>query len=162
MYTDRMFESNNEYLSFLAQIGTPLAMGIGNVYWVVKATETFYPIFLNKHQFKYEDGSDSVHTSIQSALNATVECRNDYVIVMPSNSDYDITSVLTMSKKSVHLICPAGLGYDVGATNACRIHQNTASTAIIAVSDSSIEIAGFYLKPYADASHITIAATSSG
>lgn len=161
MYPDRMFETNNEYLSFLARQNVASA-GVGNVYWVIKATETFYPQFLTDKQFKYSDGSSSVHTSLSSALSATVECRNDYVIVLPSNSDVDITAALALNKKSVHLLCPAGLGYDVGATNACRVHQNTASTALIAISDASVEVAGFYFKPYADASHITVAATSYG
>ena len=141
------------------------AVGIGNVYYVCKTTDTaVYADMWKRYggsRKKYEDDSLILHSTIQSALDATVECRNDYVIVMPSDSDYDLTAVLTMSKKSVHLICPAGLGYDVGATNAARIHQTT-DAAVIAVSDSSIEIAGFYLKPYVDASSITIAATSYG
>ena len=137
-----------------------LGMGIGNVYYVVKSAEAFYAQFVEDHQGEYTDGSEIVHTTIQSALDATVECRNDYVIVSPSNSDYDLTAALTMSKKSVHLICPGGLGYDMGASNAARIEQTTDSTAIIAVSDAAVEIAGFYLKPYYGQSHITLAATS--
>ena len=140
--------------------GGSVAMGIGNVYRVIKTTEAYYAQFIADYQGTYSDGSAIVHTTIQSALDATVECRNDYVIVQPSDSDYDITAALTMSKKSVHLICPAGLGNDVGATNAARIHQNTTSLACIAVSDSSIEIAGLYLKNYQNYSHITLAASS--
>jgi len=149
--------------------GVPVgALGAGNVYYVIKTDEAYYSEFLNTHQGQYPDGSWRVHgataassqTAIQAALDACVEGRNDYVIVQPSNSDYDITAVITLSKKSVHLICPAGLGLERGATNACRIHQNTAATSIFAISDASIEIAGFYLKPYADVSHITVAATS--
>ena len=105
------------------------AVGIGNVYYVCKTTDTaVYADMWKRYggsRKKYEDDSLILHSTIQSALDATVECRNDYVIVMPSDSDYDLTAVLTMSKKSVHLICPAGLGYDVGATNAARIHQTT-------------------------------------
>jgi hypothetical protein len=151
--------------------GVPVGpLGIGNVYFVIKTNEPYYSAFLNEHQGQYPDGTwrvhsataASSHTAIQAALDACVEGRNDYVILQPSDSDYDITAALTLSKKSVHLVCPAGLGLERGATNACRIHQNTAETAIFAVSDASIEIAGFYLKPYADASHITIAATSYG
>jgi len=137
-----------------------MSMGVGNVYRVIKSTETYYQDFLTDYDGYYTDGSAIVHTTIQSALDATVECRNDYVIVQPSDSDYDITAALTMSKKCVHLICPAGLGNDIGATNACRIHQTTAATNIIQISDASIEVAGFYLKPYTNVSHITLAATS--
>jgi hypothetical protein len=102
----------------------------------------------------------SSDTAIQAALDACVEGRNDYVVVMPSDSDYDLTAALTMSKKCVHLICPAGFGYERGATAACRLEQTTAATSIIEISDSSVEIAGFYLKPYIGCSHITLAATS--
>ena len=137
-----------------------LGLGIGNVYRVIKTTESYYSQFIADHQFEHTDGSLAVHTDIQSALDATVEARNDYVVVQPSDSDYDITAALTLSKKSVHLICPAGLGYDVGANNSVRIHQTTAATAIFAVSDAAVEIAGFYLKPYQNVSHLTLAATS--
>ncbi len=128
-----------------------LGMGVGNVYRVIKSTESYYSQFIADFQEEYSDGSKAVHTDdgsgdgIQAALDATVEARNDYVIVQPSDSDYDLTAVLTLSKKSVHLLCPAGLGLDRGATNACRIEQ-TGSADIFAVSDASIEIAGFYLK----------------
>lgn len=136
--------------------GASLTMGIGNVYRVIKTTEPYYTQFIKDYQGRHTDGSLMVHTDIQSALDATVECRNDYVIVQPSDSDYDITAVLTLSKKSVHLICPAGMGMETGATNACRIHQTTAATDIFSVADASIEIAGFYLKHYANVTAIEL------
>ncbi|KKN42612.1 hypothetical protein LCGC14_0711620 [marine sediment metagenome] len=146
----------------ILSMGVPVinSLGIGNVYHVVKSTESFYGDFDKNRKTRYSDGSQNLHTTIQAALDATVECRNDYVVVYPSNSDYDITAALTMSKKSVHLVCPAGLGYEIGANNSCRIEQTTAATAIIAVSDAAVEIAGFYLKPYIGIAHITFAATS--
>ena len=98
--------------------------------------------------------------AIQEALDATVECRNDYVVVWPADSDYDNTSALTLSKKSVHLVAPSGLGNMRGATNAVRIEQTNVATTVFAVSDSSVEIAGFYVKPYIVVSHATLAATS--
>lgn len=138
-----------------------LGLGVGNIYYVVKDTEPFYGDILASYAEDYNDGSTAVHTNIPSALDATVECRNDYVVVWPSNSDYDLdTAGLVMNKKCVHLICPAGLGYDRGATNAVRIEQTTDSVPIIAVSDASIEIAGFYFKPYYGQSHITLANAS--
>lgn len=135
-------------------------LGMGNVYFVIKSTEAFYASFLEDHLVEYSDGSVSVYNDIQSGLDAAVEFRNDYVVVMPSNADYDITAELTMSKKSVHLICPGGLGNVNGATNAARIEQLTGGQAVIAVSDSAIEIAGLYLKNEEDAPAITLAATS--
>lgn len=151
--------------------GQPVGgLGIGNVYFVIKTTEPYYAQFLNDRQGNYSDGSAIVYpataatsnVAIQAALDACVEGRNDYVIVQASDSDYDLTAALTLSKKSVHLICPAGLGLDRGATSACRLHQTTDGQVIFAISDASIEIAGFYLKPYANHSHITVAASSYG
>lgn len=125
-----------------------MGLGMGNVYRVIASDEPYYTQFVADHQFEHSDGSEAVHTTIASALSATVECRNDYVVVQPQDADYDITTALEMNKKSVHLVCPAGLGYDIGASNACRIHQ-TGAYPIINVSDAAIEIAGFYLKNYA-------------
>lgn len=140
--------------SNLQSNGVPLGVpfGAGNVYYVIKSDETFYDRFVRKHQGTYEDGSEIVHADdgsgdgIQTALDACVANRNDYVIVNPSESDYDLTAALTMSKKAVHLICPAGWGYDRGATNACRIEQTTDDEPLIEVSASAVEISGFYFK----------------
>lgn len=161
------------YTNGIASWGVPvfgggMPMGIGNVYFVCKTTDTtvYNEMYRRFYGQKYDDDSAILHTSIASALTATVECRNDYVIVQPSDSDYDITAELAMDKKSVHLICPAGLGYSRGSTNACRIEQTTAATGIFALTDAAIEIAGFYLKPYASVGtgteHMTLSTVCYG
>jgi hypothetical protein len=145
--------------------------GVGNIYYVIQTTETFYDQFVADHNEAYSDGTWSVcpHTAtstvvttngLKNALAKTVEGRNDYVIVMGANSTYYIDEALAMNKKGVHIICPAGFGYDIGATNAARIQQITAATAVFAVSDAAIEIAGFYIKNYDGVVAITLAATS--
>jgi hypothetical protein len=139
-------------------------LGAGNIYYVIKETASYYGQFFDDYNVVYSDGSSSVcsdkggvvgtsanallNTGIQDALNKCVDSRNDYVIVMPSASDYDIGAALTLTKKAVHLLCPAGLGNDVGATNAARIHQCTAATPVMTLSNASIEVAGFYFKNY--------------
>ena len=132
----------------------------GNVYHVIKSTESFYDAFKQDYNVNYRDGSESVKTTIAAGLAVTVECRNDYVLVGSSDGDYDITAALALDKKSVHLIAPSGLGNDRGATNGVRIDQTTAATTVFAVSDTNVEIAGFYVKPYIGVSHMTMAATS--
>ena len=136
-------------------------LGIGNVYRVCASGEAYYNDFVADHGGTYRDGSEVVHTTIASALAATVECRNDYVIVQPKNADYDLTAALDLDKKSVHLVCPAGLTYSIGANNAARLHQ-TGSDEIMTVSDSAVEIAGFYLKNYYTKGGIIIANSSYG
>ena len=137
------------YLGDLADGHLAMGLGIGNVYWVIKSTEAYYSTFLADHQRTYTDGTSAVYTDIQTALDATVANRNDYVIVQPSESDYDLTAELTLSKKCVHLLAPGGLGPRRGATAAARLHQTTDGQMIFSVRASSVEIAGFYLKPYA-------------
>lgn len=119
-------------------------LGAGNIYRVIKTDEPYYDQFVADHNFEHTDGSASVHTTIQSALDATTEGRNDYVLVQPSNSDYDLTAALTLSKKAVHLI---GLGslYGNGVGNSVRLHQ-TGNFSIMTLTDAAIEVSGFYLK----------------
>lgn len=150
----------------------PSLPGMGNIYFVVGSGSSSYDdMCLRYGGLYYEDGSAVLYKHVSSASAVTtdglatavskmVEDRNDYVIVMPANSTYYIDAALALDKKSMHLVCPAGLGYDIGATNAARIQQITAATACFAVSDASVEVAGFYIKQYADVAAITLAATS--
>jgi hypothetical protein len=135
-------------------------LGIGNVYYVVQAANTAIYTYLMRRQKRYQDGSAMVYTTIQAALDVTVDCRNDYVVVMPDASDYDLTVALTLSKKAVHLICPAGLtGGSIGSTNGARVHQNGAFE-VMTISAPSVEVAGFFFKGAADQSIIEISVGS--
>jgi len=130
-------------------VGSVDSLAIGHVYYVMQTTNPNYVEFSSTHTRAYnDDGSWMLHNTIQSALDVTKTERNDYVIVMPDNDDYDLTAALTMTKRNVHLICPAGIGPEAGSTNAARIHQNTANTEIIILSSAAdgCEIAGFWFK----------------
>jgi hypothetical protein len=147
-------------------------LGVGNVYVVCKQADTtvYADLYKKFGSVTYDDGSPMLYAAasaaasnvaIQAALDACVECRNDYVIIMPSDSDYDLAAQLTMSKKSVHLICPAGIVPGIpGATNACRIDASAIGTAAdaIAISDAACEVAGLWIKGAADKSGIEISA----
>jgi hypothetical protein len=65
---------------------------------------------------------------------------------MPSSTTYCTDAVLTINKKATHLLCPSGMGCDIGATNAARIMQITANTGLISISAAAVEVAGLYLK----------------
>jgi len=85
----------------------------GNVYWVIQTTNANYTTFVRDRQGMYEnDKSEIVHTTIASALTASVAERNDYIIVVPDNDFYDDSSTLTMNKASVHLIAPSQFSSD--------------------------------------------------
>jgi hypothetical protein len=89
---------------------------------------------------------DAPFATIQKGLDACTANKDDYVILMPSSTDYDITATLTMSTARVHLVCPTGIGWGGITGNTVRIHQNTAATATITVSADNIEIAGIFFK----------------
>jgi hypothetical protein len=157
------------------KLGAEFLSPPGNIYYVIQTTEAHYAQFIKDYQETYSDGSravyphtatDSVVTTngLQNALNACVANRNDYVIIMPSASHYNILAALTMSKRSVHLICPAGLGMEAGASNAALIHQNTANTNIITLTGDSCEIAGIWFRTFTSttASVIEIPTVSTG
>ena len=141
----------------ISSFGLPVLdiVGAGNVYYVCQAANTnaYALATLRFAGQKYDDGTAMLHTTIQSALDATVENRNDYVIVMPDSSDYDLTAALTMSKARVHLICPAGIGWQGVAPNMARIHQTTATTENIVVTADTVEIAGLFFKGYDGTAH---------
>ncbi len=133
----------------VSSFGLPIlsTLGMGNVYYVCQVANTnAYTLLLERFGAEtYTDGSAMLHTTIQSALDATVANRNDYVFVTPDSSDYDITAALTMSKARTHLIAPAGLGHKGFPSNAVRIDQTGAFSHFTVTADT-IEIAGFFFK----------------
>jgi len=153
-------------LKYGAKILASEVLGInttGNVYYVIKSTESFYDQFVHDYHTVYADGSDSIcadagnvtsteataalNTGIQDALDKCVSSRGDYVVIVPSANDYDIGAVLTMSKKNVHLVAPQNMGWDVGAMNGVRINQVDADASTIYLTSQNCEIAGLYFKP---------------
>jgi hypothetical protein len=166
----------NPALRFGAKILPSEILGlltVGNVYYVVNAADTDVVTYMNaNYNFNYSDGSQSLYiatsltadVAIQAALNACVANRNDYVVVMPSSTNYSITASLSMSKKGVHLVCPTGLsGNTFPIGNTARLKSIVAATPVIAIATSTeaVEIAGFYIKNYADVAAITVATGTS-
>ena len=162
----------NGITSFGSQV-MPM-LGIGNVYFVCHTSNTdAYDYMVDKFgDQEYADGSRILHphvgtsstvttNGIANALAATVECRNDYVVVMSSDTTYCIdTAALAINKKSVHLVCPAGMGSSVGATNAARVKQKTNLMNLIEISDAGCEVAGLYLQNYNKLSAIVLRTNS--
>jgi hypothetical protein len=115
--------------------------GAGNIFYAAVSGTAMYTYLNGKV------ANANLVTDIQSALDLTTANQNDYVIVSPSTSDYDLTAALTMSKARTHLICPAGVG-NFGMNNFARIHQTTATTQNIVVTADCVEIAGLFFKGY--------------
>ena len=142
-------------------VGSDLnSLVMGNVYFVLESSNAAYDDVIEARQGIYHnDGSWRCHTTIQSALDATVANRNDYVIVLPDNTDYDMTATLTMTKNRTHLLAPSGMGTFGFPNNSVRLHQETAATALITVTGDCVEIGGFFFKHMTDSEGIILSGT---
>ena len=132
----------------------------GRVFYVIQESDPGYADFLESHQ-PYVDGVSKVYKhsatssvvstdGIANAFNATVEGRNDYVMVVPSSTTYYVDSTITMNKMRTHFICPEGIsanGNGMGCPgNWARISEITASTVLLTISAGTVEVAGLMLK----------------
>ncbi len=139
-------------------VGTAL-LGAGNIYWVMQTTNPLYNAFLKERQGSYNDGTARVHTTIQSAIDAVTTNRNDYVIVMPDSSDYDITSVITITKSRFHILGAGGQVAGGGMpSNSVRIHATNANDIFqfTEANVATVEIAGFFFKCAADKAGVNL------
>lgn len=134
-------------------------LGVGNIYYVVQTSNDSYTSFVANRQFTYADGTSAVQATPQAALDACVSERNDYVVLLPDTTDYDLTTALTMTKRSVHLIGAGGMTGHPGATNSVRVHQNGAY-ACVTVTGNACEISGIFWKGYADKTIIELSAAA--
>ena len=80
-----------------------LAMGAGsgNIYFAIQSTEAFYPIFRDTYQKTYPDGTQSVHTTIQAAIDACLANRGDIVYVI---GEWTSAVTVTLNKWGTSLI----------------------------------------------------------
>lgn len=88
----------------------------GNVYFVIKSTETYYSYFVEQFQATWEDGSNSIHNTIESAKAVMINGRND-IMVLDGNSSHTLTAMLafTASHNRMHIM---GLDYFMGVKRA--------------------------------------------
>lgn len=94
-------------------------------------------------------GAATDDVAIQAAIDACVDGRNDYVIIMPGgNNDYDLTATINMNKDDVHLVSFEGLEAkrSYGASRQVVIDQ-TGDYDVITMNAHNVEIAGLYIKP---------------
>jgi hypothetical protein len=147
-------------------IAKALPPTLGKIFFVANGADTFAGDLL--HEFPCDrdgvprvyitvSGSDTDSLAIQAALDACVASRNDYVLVLPSNYDYDLETELTMTKRDVHLI---GMDYlfnkqETGSNSATKLHM-IADDDMITITGGNCEVAGFYLKNYNNQSTIAI------
>jgi hypothetical protein len=140
--------------------GTQLNLGVGNVYYVVQTASAFYKQFEADNQMKYADGTMAVQNTIHDAVNKMISERNDYVIVFPDATDYDEGETIALDVTSGHLICPAALGPEIGCMRSATLDPNGAYHAIT-VSGRGSEVAGLWIRGYADKHCIYVTANGA-
>jgi len=122
------------------EVNIPLEEGGGNVYYAIQATEAYYDTFVAEHQTAYEDGSVSIHNTIQDAIDATTIVRDDVVIVI---GEWDITTPILLNKYGVTLM---GLSGDsqMGGKNS-KITSTVAADSVITMSAARTAIENIML-----------------
>lgn len=97
-------------------LATPLTAGIGgNVYFVKKATDRDYSVFLATHYRMYGDGTVSVYNTVQAAHNAiysacggtlpsVCKARGDVIYVCPP--DQGLSSANTKINENAYILVP--------------------------------------------------------
>jgi len=158
-----MFENQNSRYGAIAKALPPT---LGKIFFVANGADSFAGDLLNEFPVDRDgvprvyittSGADTDDLAIQAALDACVASRNDYVLVAPSDYDYDMATKLTMSKRDVHLI---GMDYlfnkqECGSNSATKIHMVADDDAIL-LTGGNCEIAGFYCKNYNNQSFIMV------
>jgi len=137
-------EYDEKVRDLLYQMG---AIDIGNIYWVMQSSKSFYGTFLSSHLFTYPDGSRSVYADagtgdgIAAAIAVCKGGRNDYVIV--GTGAYNLTAALTLAgKSSVHL-WGVGALYDVGCAQGTVLIQTGNYQNVI--METAGELAGLHI-----------------
>lgn len=136
-------------------LGPGSAPTFGNIYYVMKSTDSYYGDFYADYYTKYTDGTASIYNTIQDAVDAATDGRGDVIIVAPGKWTEEVYIV---SKRGLRVL---GAGFGTGGTDtgAPRIRASDATThypftttlgratngACFHVLSRNVEISGFYL-----------------
>lgn len=111
----------------------------GSVYWVSSTSDSEHTTRTNVL------GNGAVKTSVQDAINASVNDRDDYIMVIPTNGGtvFPVGTAIDLNKDRVHLI---GVGYTRarrGYSTTFRDNMGTTpDTEVLNVTGDGCEIAG--------------------
>lgn len=149
-----------------SKISGGLGIGIGETYYVYNSADSAIGEWLldhNDNDHVISADSSTADVGLQKALDSCVACRNDYVVVMPSTTNYTFTAGagLTMSKANVHFLCPAGIQHSIGSNYAARL-QFSSSADGITVSARGCEIAGWDLRSGGTTYHSIVCSGAHG
>ena len=132
---------------------------MGKEYHVRKTADVHYDEWYNGAHFFHHDGTDSVHTTITSALDVA----DDFDTIWVYPGQYKEVATLDITQDSLRL-----LAVQMGPRRALtrteiRQHGNVETDIISIEGAHNVEIAGFRLTPYnaAGTNAITIGAVTA-
>lgn len=129
-------------------IGGGLTPG-GNVYYAMHSNHAEYERFKAEHDVTYPDGSTSVQTSVQAAVDACEDDRGDVIWVMPTSSTTGKWKENVYANKTGIKIFSAVYGWENqfrpgDATTKYTMSGNVSVSGFsFLLLDRSIELAGF-------------------
>ena len=129
----------------------------GKQYHVRKTTDANYGTWYANMQAKHSDGSDVVHTTIESALAVA----DDFDTIWVYPGQWKPTATLNITQDSLRLLA-AQTGPNKALTRTEIRQHGNAEVPIITINDAhNVEIAGFRLTPYTSASGVSILVAST-
>ena len=117
-------------------IGGGGLFSLGNIYYAMDPTSSFYTNFEKDYQVTYSDGTESVYSTIQAAVNAATSERGDTIIVGPKSKWKE--EVYVVEKNRLRII---GTGYGTGDTGI-RMNPTDATTHYAFTSKLSTAVSG--------------------
>lgn len=139
MFDPAITKGNVELAAFLAKLAGELGVGLlGNVYFVVGASDQSYDQFYRDNQKTYADGSQSVHNTLAAAYTAASSNRND-VIVLNTHNTHTLTEMLTVSKNRLHFVgADFGIARRYGQGAKVSLTATTGATNIATVLNTGV------------------------
>lgn len=110
----------------------------GNVYVVLPAADDGRVQFAKNFNKTYEDNSELLHTTIESAYAAAVSNRNDLILIS-ANAGHAQTSMLTIAKNRVHFQSLSyRSGFGLGARSRITMGDSTVSADIALMQNTGV------------------------
>ena len=118
-----------------------MGSGVGNVYFAIQTTESYYSEFEDQFQGEHPDGTVKVHNTIQGAINACTANRGDIVYVI---GEWTSTATITLNKWGTSLIGATNWNSITGGGNS-NITCTGAGIATLTISKAKCHVENLVL-----------------
>ena len=113
-------------LAYLDSKGMPTTNG--NAYYVIPSADSSYDDFYSLYNTRYEDGTESVVTTLAQAYSNVTSNRND-IIFVAANAAHAQTSMLTWTKNRFHVVSMMPRWGSIGLGARTRITMGVTTAA---------------------------------